>query len=416
MTRSLRPESGESDAVTPVNGFPHPSPLPEGEHPGGHKGDAVAARCFDRVNLLDFDLKGLTDYFHGIGEKPFRAKQVLRWLHQYGAENFEQMTDLAKGLRAKLAELAEIRPPRLIAEQVSEDGTRKFLLEVGPGNRVETVFIPEDTRGTLCVSTQVGCALECGFCSTGRQGFNRNLSVAEIIGQLWWANKALGRDPKGERIISNVVLMGMGEPLLNFDNTVTALSIMLDDHAYGLSRRRVTVSTSGVVPAMDRLAAQMPVALALSLHAPNDALRDELVPINRKYPLAVLLAACRRYLEVAPRDFITMEYVMLDGVNDRPEHARQLIELVRDVPCKFNLIPFNPFPNSGYRRSSAEAVRHFAGLLAAAGIVTTTRKTRGDDIAAACGQLAGEVEDKTRRTLKRADIANDAGDIGQEAA
>lgn len=369
-----------------------------------------------RVNLLDFDLQGLTDYFHSIGEKPFRAKQVLRWLHQYGAEDFEQMTDLAKGLRAKLTELAEIRPPRLIAEQVSEDGTRKFLLEVGPGNRVETVFIPDGTRGTLCVSTQVGCALECSFCSTGRQGFNRNLSVAEIIGQLWWANKALGRDPKGERIISNVVLMGMGEPLLNFDNTVTALSIMLDDHAYGLSRRRVTVSTSGVVPAMDRLREQMPVALALSLHAPNDALRDELVPINRKYPLEVLLAACRRYLEAAPRDFITMEYVMLDGVNDRPEHARQLIELVRDVPCKFNLIPFNPFPNSGYRRSSPEAVRRFAGLLAEAGIVTTTRKTRGDDIDAACGQLAGEVEDKTRRTLKRVDIANDAGDVGQEAA
>ncbi len=393
-----------------MNGLPHPDLLPPaGEHPEGHKGDAAAARCPGRVNLLDFDLKGLTDYFESIGEKPFRAKQVLRWLHQYGAENFEQMTDLAKGLRAKLAEVAEIRPPKLIAEQASEDGTRKFLLEVGPGNRVETVFIPEDTRGTLCVSTQVGCALECSFCSTGRQGFNRNLSVAEIIGQLWWANKALGRDPKGERIISNVVLMGMGEPLLNFDNTVTAISIMLDDHAYGLSRRRVTVSTSGVVPAMDRLAAQMPVALALSLHAPNDALRDELVPINRKYPLAVLLAACRRYLTVAPRDFITMEYVMLDGVNDRPEHAKQLIELVRDVPCKFNLIPFNPFPNSGYRRSPPDAVRRFTALLAAAGIVTTTRKTRGDDIDAACGQLAGEVEDKTRRTLKRIDI-------GQEAA
>lgn len=361
------------------------------------------------VNLLDFDLKGLTDYFQSIGEKPFRAKQVLRWLHQYGAENFEQMTDLAKSLRSKLSEVAEIRPPKLIAEQASADGTRKFLLEVGPGNRVETVFIPEDTRGTLCVSTQVGCALECSFCSTGRQGFNRNLSVAEIIGQLWWANKALGRDPKGERVISNVVLMGMGEPLLNFDNTVTAVSLMLDDHAYGLSRRRVTVSTSGVVPAMDRLAAQMPVALALSLHAPNDALRDELVPINRKYPLDVLLAACRRYLEVAPRDFITMEYVMLDGVNDRPEHAKQLIELVRDVPCKFNLIPFNPFPNSGYRRSTPGAVRRFAAQLAAAGIVTTTRKTRGDDIDAACGQLAGEVDDKTRRTLKRIDI-------GQEAA
>ncbi|TCS70104.1 23S rRNA m(2)A-2503 methyltransferase [Sulfuritortus calidifontis] len=368
-----------------------------------------------RPNLLDFDLKGLTDYFESIGEKPFRAKQVLRWLHQYGAENFEQMTDLAKGLRAKLTELAEIRPPRLLDAQVSEDGTRKFLLEVGPGNRVETVFIPEAGRGTLCVSTQVGCALECSFCSTGRQGFNRNLTVAEIIGQLWWANKALGRDPKGERLISNVVLMGMGEPLLNFDNTVTAISIMLDDHAYGLSRRRVTVSTSGIVPAMDRLGERMPVALAVSLHAPNDALRDQLVPINRKYPLRELMAACRRYLEVAPRDFITMEYVMLEGINDQPEHARQLIELVRDVPCKFNLIPFNPFPNSGYRRSPAEAVRRFAGILAAAGIITTTRKTRGDDIDAACGQLAGKVEDKTRRTMKRMD-ASSTGAIDQEAA
>jgi len=355
----------------------------------------------NKVNLLEFDLKGLTEYFQSIGEKPFRAKQVLRWLHHFGAEDFEQMTDLAKDLRAKLEEAAEIRPPRLVAEQASADGTRKFLLEVGPGNRVETVFIPEESRGTLCVSTQVGCALECRFCSTGRQGFNRNLTVAEIIGQLWWANKALGRDPKGERIISNVVLMGMGEPLLNFDHTVTAISLMLDDHAYGLSRRRVTVSTSGIVPAMDRLGEQMPVALAVSLHASNDALRDEIMPINRKYPLAELMAACRRYLEVAPRDFITFEYVMLDGVNDQPRHARELIELTRDVPCKFNLIPFNPFPDSGYRRSSPEAVRRFARLLMDAGIITTTRKTRGDDIDAACGQLAGKVEDRTRRTLRR---------------
>ena len=359
----------------------------------------------NKVNLLDFDLQGLTEYFQTIGEKPFRAKQVLRWLHHFGAEDFEQMTDLAKNLRAKLGEVAEIRPPRLVAEQASEDGTRKFLLEVGPGNRVETVFIPEDSRGTLCVSTQVGCALECQFCSTGRQGFNRNLTVAEIIGQLWWANKALGRDPKGERIISNVVLMGMGEPLLNLDNTVTALSIMLDDNAYGLSRRRVTVSTSGIVPAMDRLKERTPVALAVSLHASNDTLRDEIMPINRKYPLKDLMDACRRYLEVAPRDFITFEYVMLDGVNDQPKHARQLIELVRDVPCKFNLIPFNPFPNSGYRRSSPEAVRRFAGLLMDAGIITTTRKTRGNDIDAACGQLAGQVEDKTRRTLRRMEQA-----------
>jgi 23S rRNA (adenine2503-C2)-methyltransferase len=360
----------------------------------------------NRINLLDFDLQGLTDYFQGIGEKPFRAKQLLRWLHQFGAEDFEQMTDLAKGLRAKLTEVAEIRPPRLIDEQASADGTRKFLLEVGPGNRVETVFIPEKDRGTLCVSTQVGCALECRFCSTGRQGFNRNLSVAEIIGQLWWANRRLGRDPKGERIISNVVLMGMGEPLLNFENTLTAVSIMLDDHAYGLSRRRVTVSTSGVLPAMDRLRERMPVALAVSLHASNDRLRDEIMPINRKYPLAELMAACRRYLEQAPRDFITFEYVMLDGVNDRPEHARELIELVRDVPCKFNLIPFNPFPHSGYRRSPAEAVRRFARILMEAGIITTTRKTRGDDIDAACGQLAGQVQDKSGRTIRRMEMVS----------
>lgn len=353
------------------------------------------------MNLLDLDLQGLTAWFEDIGEKPFRARQVLRWLHQYGAEDFDQMTDLAKGLREKLKQLAQIRPPRLVTEQAAADGTRKFLLEVGPGNRVETVFIPETDRGTLCVSTQVGCALECRFCSTGRQGFNRNLTVAEILGQIWWANKALGKDPKGERIISNVVLMGMGEPLLNFENVVTALSVMLDDHAYGLSRRRVTVSTSGIVPAMDRLRDRMPVALAVSLHAPDDALRNELVPINRKYPLRELMAACRRYVETAPRDFITFEYVMLAGVNDSPQHARSLIELTREVPCKFNLIPFNPFPDSGYRCSSPDTVRRFAADLQAAGRIATIRKTRGADIDAACGQLAGEVEDRSRRVLRR---------------
>ena len=354
-------------------------------------------------NLLDLDLPGLVAFFESLGEKPFRARQVMHWLHQYGADDFEQMTDLAKSLRAKLPLVAEIRPPLLGHEQVSDDGTRKWLLEVGPNNRVETVFIPETERGTLCVSTQVGCALECAFCSTGRQGFNRNLSVAEIIGQLWWANKALGRDPKGERIISNVVLMGMGEPLLNFDNTVTAVSMMLDDHAYGLSKRRVTISTSGIVPAMDRLRERLPVALAVSLHAPNDALRDQLVPINRKYPLAELMPACRRYVQDGPRDFITFEYVMLDGVNDQPEHAEQLLRLTRDVSCKFNLIPFNPFPNSGFGRSPAETVRRFANQLIAGGKVVTTRKTRGDDIDAACGQLAGEVQDKSRRAQSRID-------------
>lgn len=357
------------------------------------------------MNLLNLDLPGLAAWFESIGEKPFRARQVMRWLHHFGVDDFGQMTDLAKPLRARLGAVAEIRPPRLVAEQAAADGTRKFLLEVEPGNQVETVFIPESGRGTLCVSTQVGCALECRFCSTGRQGFNRNLTVAEIIGQLWWANKALGRDPKGKRIISNVVLMGMGEPLLNFDNVVTALSIMLDDHAYGLSRRRVTVSTSGIVPAMDRLRERMPVALAVSLHAPDDALRDELVPINRKYPLRELIAACQRYVKDAPRDFITFEYVMLDGVNDQPEHARALIELTREVPCKFNLIPFNPFPDSGFRRSPPERVRAFAAILQAAGLITTTRKTRGDDIDAACGQLVGRVQDRSRRVLRRMELA-----------
>ncbi|MHB1292370.1 MAG: 23S rRNA (adenine(2503)-C(2))-methyltransferase RlmN [Sulfuricella sp.] len=352
------------------------------------------------INLLDFDQEKLAVFFAESGEKPFRAKQLLRWMHQFGESDFSRMSDLSKALREKLGGLAVVEPPRLMQEQISGDGTRKWLLDVGAGQGVETVFIPEGDRGTLCVSSQVGCALECSFCSTGRQGFNRNLSVAEIIGQLWWANKALGCTPRNERVISNVVLMGMGEPLLNFDNTVTALHLMLDDNAYGLSRRRVTVSTSGIVPAMERLREQCPVALAVSLHAPNDALRDILVPINKKYPLSELMAACRRYVVDAPRDFITFEYVMLDGVNDSPAHARELVALTRDVPCKFNLIPFNPFPDSEYKRSPADVIRRFGAILIEAGRVVTTRKTRGDDIDAACGQLAGKVQDKTRRTIK----------------
>jgi len=352
------------------------------------------------VNLLDFDQEKLAAYFAESGEKPFRAKQLLRWMHQFGESDFSRMSDLSKALREKLGGLAVIEPPRLIQEQISDDGTRKWLLDVGAGQGVETVFIPDGDRGTLCVSSQVGCALECSFCSTGRQGFNRNLSVSEIIGQLWWANKALGCTPRNERVIGNVVLMGMGEPLLNFDNTVTALHLMLDDNAYGLSRRRVTVSTSGIVPAMDRLREACPVSLAVSLHAPNDALRNVLVPINKKYPLSELMAACRRYVVDAPRDYITFEYVMLDGVNDSPAHARELVALTRDVPCKFNLIPFNPFPDSEYRRSPAEVIRRFGSILIDAGRVVTTRKTRGDDIDAACGQLAGKVQDKTRRTMK----------------
>ena len=352
------------------------------------------------VNLLDLDQPKLAAFFAELGEKPFRAKQLLRWMHHFGERDFAQMTDIARTLRDRLATVAEIRPPEVRVEQISEDGTRKWLIDVGADNGIETVFIPENDRGTLCVSSQVGCALECTFCSTGRQGFNRNLKVSEIIGQLWLANKALGRDPKGDRVISNVVMMGMGEPLANFDNVVTALNIMLDDSAYGLSRRRVTVSTSGMVPAMDRLREECPVALAVSLHAPNDGLRDQIVPINRKYPLAQLMAACQRYLEKAPRDFVTFEYVMLDGVNDTPEHARQLLQLVKDVPCKFNLIPFNPFPDSGYATSKPEHIRRFRDILMQAGLVVTTRKTRGEDIDAACGQLAGNVQDKTRRTHK----------------
>ena len=352
-------------------------------------------------NLLDFDAEGLTAWFAGQGEKPFRAKQVLRWIHRSGVADFDAMTDIAKSLRQKLKTSAVIAPPTVVSVQVSDDGTRKFLIDVGNGNAVETVFIPEADRGTLCVSTQAGCALDCAFCSTGKQGFNRNLTVAEIIGQVWLANRALGAVHGDERVISNVVLMGMGEPLANFDNSVIALRLMLDDNAYGLSRRRVTVSTSGLVPVMDRLRDECPVALAVSLHAPNDKLRDELVPINQKYPLVELMAACRRYLEKAPRDFITFEYVMLEGVNDSDAHARQLIDLVKTVSCKFNLIPFNPFPGSSFGRSSAERVRRFADILMGAGIITTTRKTRGDDIDAACGQLAGQVKDKTKRTAGR---------------
>jgi 23S rRNA (adenine2503-C2)-methyltransferase len=389
-------------------------------------------------NLLDFDAHALAAYFTEMGEKPFRARQLMRWIYKDGEPDFAAMTDIAAALRGKLAQSACIAAPNVMREEFSEDGTRKWLLDVGTGNAVEAVYIPvgdyessEDDatgsdvvagitsagrsrfagpssrapvrhRGTLCISSQAGCALDCSFCSTGKQGFNRNLSVAEIIGQLWWANHQLGKDAEGNWKISNVVMMGMGEPLLNFDNTVSALRLMLDDHAYGLSRRRVTVSTSGIVPAMDRLSEECPVALAVSLHAPNDRLRDELVPINQKYPLKELLAACQRYLERAPRDFITFEYVMLEGVNDSVQQARELVKLVRDVPCKFNLIPFNPFPQTHYRRSKPDAIQRFRDVLMQADIVTTTRKTRGDDIAAACGQLAGQVQDRTKRTMLRA--------------
>ena len=356
------------------------------------------------INLLDYDSKGLVEFCTEIGEKPFRARQLLRWIHQVGKTDFADMSDLAKSLREKLATKAIIELPAIISDHEATDGTRKWLLSVGSGNGIETVFIPETNRGTLCISSQVGCALACAFCSTGMQGFNRNLTVAEIIGQLWIANNALetnegnNRGIRAHKAVTNVVMMGMGEPLANFDNVVTALELMLDDYAYGLSRRRVTVSTSGLVPAIDRLRERCPVALAVSLHAPNDALRDQLVPINKKYPIKELLAACQRYLPDAPRDFITFEYVMLDGVNDSIEHAKELAKLTKDTPCKFNLIPFNSFSGIGFKRSKPESIRIFRDVLMQAGYVVTVRKTRGDDIAAACGQLAGQVKDKTRRT------------------
>ena len=358
-----------------------------------------------KANLLDFDRARLERLFASIGEKPFRARQALRWIHQRGATEFAAMTDMAKSLRTRLAEIAEIRVPPVAGCSTAADDTRKWLIPVDGANAVEAVFIPETGRGTLCVSSQAGCVLDCAFCSTGKQGFNRNLSTAEIIGQLWMANRALGRKQGAERPITNVVLMGMGEPLLNLDAVLPALRLMLDDDAYGLSRRRVTVSTSGVVPEMDRLARECPVALAVSLHAPDDALRDRLVPINRKFPIRELLAACRRYLERAPRDFITFEYVMLDGVNDSPAQARELLGIAARVRCKFNLIPFNPFPHSGFRRSSPERIRSFAEVLQRGGLTVTTRKTRGEAIDAACGQLAGDVADRTRRSGKRAQRA-----------
>lgn len=359
------------------------------------------------INLLGLDAPALTQLVGQWGGKPFRARQLQKWVHQRNTSCFDEMTDLARDFRAQLTEQCVVQAPAVLTQQRSSDGTRKWLFDVGQGNAIESVFIPEDDRGTLCISSQAGCNVGCRFCSTGHQGFNRNLSAAEIIGQLWWARHELLKDIDSSRlmagdkiadtrVISNVVMMGMGEPLLNYDPVVTAVRLMLDDNAYGLSRRRVTVSTSGVVPMMDRLSQDCPVALAVSLHAPNDALRDQLVPLNKKYPLAELLAACERYLEFAPRDFITFEYVMLDGVNDTDQHARELIELVRRVHCKLNLIPFNPFPASGLKRSAAARIKTFSQILSDAGIVTTVRKTRGDDIDAACGQLAGEVQDRTR--------------------
>ncbi len=365
-----------------------------------------------KTNLLDFDAEQMTAYLTTLGEKPFRAKQLLKWLHQRGVSSFDEMTDVAQSLRTHLHAGAQVQGLPIASEQASTDGTVKWLFDVGQGNAIETVFIPEDDRGTLCISSQAGCAVNCRFCSTGAQGFNRNLTTGEIIAQLWHAEFELrkrglsaqrmnDKPNASPRVISNVVMMGMGEPLLNYDQLVPALKLMLDDNAYGLSRRRVTVSTSGVVPMIDRLALDCPTALAVSLHAPNDALRDDLVPLNKKYPLKELLAACERYLQHAPRDFITFEYCMLDGVNDSDALAHELVALIKNrLHAKINLIPFNPFPASGLKRSPNERVKAFGQILNASGIVTTIRKTRGDDIAAACGQLAGEVQDRTKRVAR----------------
>jgi 23S rRNA (adenine2503-C2)-methyltransferase len=378
-----------------------------------------------RINLLNFDPEGMSEYIASLQEKPLRAQQLMRWVHQRGEADIAQMSDLAKTFRATLAEKACVSALPVISDQQAADGTRKWLLDVADGNAVEMVYIPEDDRGTLCISSQAGCAVNCSFCSTGKQGFSRNLTLGEIIGQLWMAEHTLRKEPDAikridsydgtpldeheGRVISNVVMMGMGEPLLNYEPVVGAMRLMLSDNAYGLSRRRVTLSTSGVVPMMDRLANDLPVALAVSLHAPNDALRDELVPINKKYPLKELMAACMRYLPFAPRDFLTFEYCMLDGVNDSDQHAKELVELLKKIPCKLNLIPFNPFPDSGLKKSSPARVQDFAKRLMDAGIITTVRKTRGDDIAAACGQLAGDVKDRTNVKQRMQVIKFDKG-------
>ncbi|MDH5180842.1 MAG: 23S rRNA (adenine(2503)-C(2))-methyltransferase RlmN [Gammaproteobacteria bacterium] len=358
----------------------------------------------EKINLLNFDRAGLEAFFAELGEKRFRATQVMKWIYQFGVDNFEEMSNLGKSLREKLAEQAAINVPEIVTEQHSADGTSKWLLRLDSGNCVETVFIPEADRGTLCVSSQIGCALECSFCSTAQQGFNRNLTTAEIIGQLVVANRAMQVRPRDDRKISNVVMMGMGEPLLNFDNVVRAMNIMMEDNAYGLSKRRVTLSTAGVVPALLRLKEVSDVSLALSLHAPNDELRNELVPLNRKYPIREVLEACKHYISGDNRRRITVEYVMLAGINDSPAHARELVKLLRGLPAKMNLIPFNPFPNSQYRCSDMATIDRFRDILMQAGIVTVTRKTRGDDIDAACGQLAGKVADRTRRQQRKADF------------
>ncbi|PAV26257.1 23S rRNA m(2)A-2503 methyltransferase [Tamilnaduibacter salinus] len=354
----------------------------------------------DKVNLLGMPRAKLESFFESLGEKKFRARQLLLWMHHRGVDDFDQMTDVSKKLRQKLKEVAEIRGPEVVYDETSKDGTRKWVMRMDSGNSVETVLIPDGQRGTLCVSSQIGCSLDCTFCSTGKRGFNRNLTAAEIIGQVWVARRAYMpfEDPT-DRPVTNVVMMGMGEPLLNFENVVDAMNLMMEDLAYGISKRRVTLSTSGVIPKLDRLGEVSDVSLAISLHAPNDELRNELVPLNKKYPIADLLAATRRYLDRLPdRRKVTIEYTVIEGVNDQPEHARQLSRLLKDIPCKINLIPFNPFPESDFRRPEASATRRFQSILHEDGHITTVRTTRGDDIDAACGQLVGQFEDRTRRS------------------
>ena len=367
-----------------------------------------------KTNLLGLTQAEMESFFESIGEKRFRAGQVMKWIHHFGVEDFDAMSNLGKALREKLSACAEIRGPEIVSQDISADGTRKWVVRVASGSCVETVYIPQGGRGTLCVSSQAGCALDCSFCSTGKQGFNSDLTAAEIIGQVWIANKSFGTVPaKIDRAITNVVMMGMGEPLLNFDNVVPAMQIMMDDLGYGISKRKVTLSTSGVVPMIDKLATVTDVSLALSLHAPNDELRNQLVPLNKKYPLEVLLAACRRYIEgLGEKRFLTIEYTLLKDVNDQPEHAAQMIALLKDFPCKINLIPFNPFPFSGYERPSNNAIRRFQDLLHKAGFNVTVRTTRGDDIDAACGQLVGQVQDRTRRSERYIAVRQ----LGNEAA
>lgn len=370
-----------------------------------------------KANLLGMTKPQLEEFFESIGEKRFRAGQVMQWIHHFGAVEFSAMTNVGKALREKLEAVAEIRPPEIVSQDISADGTRKWVVRVASGSCVETVYIPQGGRGTLCVSSQAGCALDCSFCSTGKQGFNSDLTSAEIIGQVWIANQSFGTIPgKIDRAITNVVMMGMGEPLLNFDNVVTAMSIMMEDLGYGISKRKVTLSTSGVVPMIDKLAEVTDVSLALSLHAPNDELRNKLVPINKKYPLEMLLDSCYRYItRLGKERVLTIEYTLLAGVNDQPEHAEQLIALLKDFPCKINLIPFNPFPHSGYERPSNNAIRRFQDMLHKSGFNVTVRTTRGDDIDAACGQLVGKVMDRTRRSERYISVRQLAADADQAA-